>query len=170
MRVVAVRTRNCFSLRKRCTDHCATGIHAQRHSWKRGFDVLLHDKGKPLGLPSFSRKKSSTSPVMQAAIVRESLLDLHPRNGPGQCPVSYSNPVYASHLLYYLHGHTKWTPRMHTSSSFPSLSEIRLMSHRGQLLLSSCLSFSILIIHNRALCCFQLRPRRLLQIQLKNMF
>ena len=36
----------------------------------------------------------------------------------------------------------------HRSSSFPSLFEIRLMSHRGQLLLSSCLSFSILIIHN----------------------
>ena len=36
----------------------------------------------------------------------------------------------------------------HKSSSFPSLFEIRLMSYRGQLLLSSCLSFSILIIHN----------------------
>ena len=46
-----------------------------------------------------------------------------------------------------------WTHKMdsthaHRVSSFPSLFVIRLRSHHGQLLLSSCLSFSILIIHN----------------------
>ena len=46
-----------------------------------------------------------------------------------------------------------WTHKMdsthaHWTSSFPSLFVIRLLSHRGQLLLSSCLSFSILIKHN----------------------
>ena len=48
--------------------------------------VLLHDKGKPLGLPFLSREKNrAPPPVMQAAIVREPL-DLHPRNGPGLAP------------------------------------------------------------------------------------
>ena len=60
--------------------------------------------------------------------------------------------IYACHLNYVIsmdtqNGHGLST-HAHKSSSFPSLFEIRLMSHRGQLLLSSCLSFSILIIHN----------------------
>ena len=54
----------------------------------------------PRSALSFSREKPSTSPVMQAAIVHEPL-DLHdpPAKRAGPCPVSYSNPVYASHLL-----------------------------------------------------------------------
>ena len=43
--------------------------------------------------------------------------------------------------------HKMDSPHAHKSSSFPSLFDIRLMSHRGQLLLSSCLSFFILTIY-----------------------
>ena len=59
--------------------------------------------------------------------------------------------MYAYHLNYFISMDTQNGLHACTQVFFSfslSVSVIRLMSHRGQLLLSSCLSFSILILHN----------------------
>ena len=60
--------------------------------------VLLHDKGKPLGLPFLSREKNRAPPpsCKRRSFVNHCSISTQ-ENGP--CPVSYSNPVYASHLF-----------------------------------------------------------------------
>ena len=100
--MVAVRTRNCVSLRKaqhrplRYRNPRPTSQLETRFPY---FSMIKENWGRPF----FLERKIEHLPVMQAAIVREPLLDLHPRNGPGLAPfrtLKKKNPVYASHLSH----------------------------------------------------------------------
>ena len=61
--------------------------------------VLLHDKEKTLGLPFLSREKNRAPPpsCKRRSFVNHSIST--GETGRAPCPVSYSNPVYASHLF-----------------------------------------------------------------------
>ena len=48
-----------------------------------------------------NKEKSTSSPARHTSGDRAQLLDLQPRTGRS-CPLSYSNPVYASHLFFSL--------------------------------------------------------------------
>ena len=63
--------------------------------------ALLDDKGKPQQVcPFFLERKIEHLPTRQAAIVREPLIDLHPRNGPGLAPfrtlTQFMQVIYSS--------------------------------------------------------------------------
>ena len=63
--------------------------------------VLLHDKGKPLGLAFLSREENRAPPpsCKRRSFVNHCTARSPPAKRAGPCPVSCSNPVYASHLL-----------------------------------------------------------------------
>ena len=74
---------------------------------RNAVSLLLHDKGKPLGLPFLSREKNRAPPpsckrrsfVNQCSI----LLDLHPRNGPGLAP--FRTLTQFMQVIYWFFSH-----------------------------------------------------------------